>query len=509
MNAFSRQARAATLFRTGDGQPGGLPRVPPVTIAGTALLLAALTGHFFADGRVTYAAALVFGVCYGPVVLLNFTVAFACYVAVLFVQDVSALSVAPNSMGVLILLGWAGNVITRSARGSVFREQPRLLFAVAMFALWLSLSVLWASSSYDATNGLQDWLLAITAFLVVTTALHSPRQVTIIAVAFIVGAVASVAFGVASGALSAAATGASETALQGRFTGGGGDPNVQAAGFLTAMFLCSGLWSLAHGKLRRAAIVVAFVVVTVGFFATQSRGGLISLALTTIAGYVLLPDQRKRLLGLLGAGGVGLGVIAAVNSGAITRITDVGGGTSGRNDIWTVAWRIFEDHHWVGIGVSNFQALEPHYTLKVGALSRVDLIAEVPHYVHNVYLQMLTEAGVIGLALFLVVIVGSVRASWVAARRFDALGRRGYGDLARAVLMAEVAMLAAQFFISDGEDWRLWILLGLGPVMLSIARRTGREPDPVQAAALRPGSELPVARRDLRNVPRSPRLSAN
>ena len=38
--------------------------------------------------------------------------------------------------------------------------------------------------------------------------------------------------------------------------------------------------------------------------------------------------------------------------------------------------------------------------------------------------------------------------------------------------LRQLAMLSAQFFISDGEDWRLWILLGLGPVMLSLARRT-------------------------------------
>jgi len=238
------------------------------------------------------------------------------------------------------------------------------------------------------------------------------------------------------------------------------------------MFLCPGLWPVARSRVARVSLLLAFTSVAVGFFATQSRGGLISLAFAAAAGFVLLPRQRKRLLGLAGAASVGLGVIATVNPGAVSRITDFGGGSSGRTDIWAVAWKIFTDHHWVGIGLSNFQTVEPRYALRSGELKRADLITEAPHLVHNVYLQLLTETGAIGLLIFLCVIAGCLRASWLAARQFDMIGRLGYGDLARAVLMAEIGMLSAQFFISDGEDLRLWILLGLGPVLLSLARRT-------------------------------------
>ena len=101
---------------------------------------------------------------------------------------------------------------------------------------------------------------------------------------------------------------------------------------------------------------------------------------------------------------------------------------------------------------------------------------------------MLTECGVIGFALFMIVIVGCMRTSWLAARRFDATGHVGYGDLARAVLMAEIAMLSALFFISDGEDLRLWILLGLGPVLLSLARRTKPTHETMTAEESRPAA---------------------
>ena len=448
--------------------------------------MGAVAGRFFADGRITLAAAIVLGICYAPLVFLNLTMALAIYVAVLFVQDTAALSIGPNTMGVLVFLGWIGTIVTRSARPAVVREQPRLLFALAMFALWLTLSAIWAQNPSDTEGGLQTWLIAIVAFVLTATTLRSTHDVTTIAVAFIAGSVISVIFGIAGGALSAGANSANAIALQGRFTGGGGDPNVQAAGYLVGIFLCAGLWSLAQRGLARLGLLLAFIVITIGFFATQSRGGLLSLVFAAVAGLLLLPLQRRRILGLAGAAGVALVIIAFVNPGAIARMTNVGGGTSGRSDIWTVSWNIFSNHRWVGVGLENFPVVEPHYTLKVGALNRVDLIAESPHLVHNLYLQLLTETGVIGFLIFLVFIAGCLRASWLAAQRFDANGRVGHGDLARATLMAAIAMLAAQFFISDGDDWRLWILLSLGPVLLSLARRAsplGVSSDPLDQSA--------------------------
>ncbi len=510
MSSISTSPRASRWGSAPVAAPRGarwIPAIPPSLIAGTALVVAVVAGRFLADGRMSLAAALVLGVCYAPLAFLDLTMALAIYVAILFIQDIAALSVGPNSMGVLVFLGWIGTLFTRSARLGILRENSKLLLALGLFALWLTLSVEWAGNATEAGNGLETWLIAIVAFVLVLTTLHTPRDVATIAVAFIVGAVLSVLFGLYNGALTASATSASESALQSRFTGGGGDPNVQAAGFLVAIFLCAGLWSLARRGATRVALVLAFITVTIGFFATQSRGGMLALAFAALAGFVLLPSQRKRLLGLAAAACVGLGVIAVVNAGAIARMTDFGGGSSGRDDLWAVAWRVFQDHPWFGIGISNFQTVEPRYTLKSGVLTRVDLVAEAPHLVHNVYLQLLTETGIVGLLLFLVVIAGCLRASWLAARRFDALGRPAYGDLARASLMAAVAMLAAQFFISDGDDWRLWILLALGPVLLSISRRGSAAPAGTTRRRLSARAGPGVPRRGPRSGLRRPRSS--
>ena len=142
---------------------------------------------------------------------------------------------------------------------------------------------------------------------------------------------------------------------------------------------------------------------------------------------------------------------------AFDRLTSFGGGGSGRDDVWTVAWRVFEHHPYLGVGLGNFQVVEARYVLLPGNLTHVHLISETPKLTHNAYLGLLTETGVVGLVLYGIVAVLSLRTSWLAARQFDLVGAVGLGNLARSVLIATIGMLAAMFFISNPYDPRLWV----------------------------------------------------
>jgi O-antigen ligase len=148
-----------------------------------------------------------------------------------------------------------------------------------------------------------------------------------------------------------------------------------------------------------------------------------------------------------------------------------------------VALRIFHQHPLIGVGLDNFTVFEPRYALDPGRLIDARIVSEAPVLVHNTYLQLLVETGPIGLLALLIVVFISLRASWLAARRFDALGRIDYANLARAVLIGTIGVLAADFFLSNGNDFLLWILFALGPVMLTLAKswpakRTGLELGP-------------------------------
>jgi O-antigen ligase len=470
----------------------------PTLIALAGVLGALLFGYLLGDGKEEYGVALVFAAAYIPLVFLDLATAIAVWVAILFFTDLTALQKGPHLVGVLMALGWLGTFLNRRGSLRLLAHHRRVLLSVAVLCSWVSLTIAWAAFPGKAATEAAYWWFAALALLIVMTSVKAPREAALIALAFVIGAGISVLIGVASGGLSTAAT--SEAAVSGRLVGGAGDPNEAAAGYVAAMYLTLGLFSVYKRSTSRLALGALFVLLTVGMLATKSRGGLVALAVAAIAALILAPGQRKRLLGVLGCGAIAVAIFSAANPGTLSRITDIGGGSDGRSDLWAVALEIFRRHPWVGIGGGNFIVVEPQYALQSGPLQSTGLIVAQPHLVHNTYLQLLVEEGIPGLLLYLLVLVVCLAAAYRAARVFERLGQRANADLTRAVMMGTIAMLAANFFITDGDDWRLWVLLGLGPAMLTIANRATRGAEP---GAVHPTSRPPRGRQTPRPLLRS------
>ena len=452
------------LTLSSDSPHRSPPHIPALPIAAAALAAAAAAGRYIAEGRVSIGIAIVLAAGFFLAVFLDIAIAIATWVGVVFIQHLSALSVAPTAIELLILLAWIGTGGARRGRLPVLRTQRRLFLVILLFAAWLTFSTVWSPApGRSAAEAAVVWE-SVLVFVVVATSLSSPRDVLLVVIAFVVGSDVSVLLGLAGvGNLSS---------IAGRLVGGGGDPNAQAAGFLAAAFLGAGLMTIVARR-ARPWCAAGLILTMAGFFATKSRGGLVALVFAALAAVILLPAYRRQILGAMMAGGVAITVWVSANPNAFTRITDFGGGGSGRTDLWTVAMRIFNQHPVVGSGLNSFQTLEPRFALDPGNLAQVHVVAEAPEVIHNTYLQLLSETGLIGLAAFILLALLTLRASWHAARLFDALGERGFANLARAVLIGEIGMLAAIFFINDSQDPRLWVLFALGPVLFSLARRQG------------------------------------
>jgi O-antigen ligase len=433
------------------------------------MLAAVAAGRFVAQGRMALGVAIVFAVAYMLLAFLDLAAAIAIWVALLFVVHLPVLGLAPTAIQILLVLAWLGTAGIRRGRLPVLRVHRWLPIAIMLFACWLTLSIAWAERADKAASEAGYWWEAVLVFVVVATTLTTPRDVRLVALAFVIGSVVSATIGFLG--LGDPTDPTRARAVGDRLVGGGGDPNFQAAAFLGAMFVTGGLISVYRRPAARIALSLALALITAGFFATQSRGGLLALGFALIAAFVLLPRYRARIVGLAVVAGMGLAAWLPSNPEALDRLTQIGGSGSGRRDEWTVAWRIFGEHHLTGVGAGNFTSIEPRYVLEPGSLSHVRLIAEAPTKVHNAYLQFLAETGVIGLVAFLLVLLGSLHACWLAARRFDALGHRDHADLARAILIATIGMAAAMFFISNADDYRLWVLFALGPVLLTLAKR--------------------------------------
>ena len=450
-----------------------IPRVPPALIAALAVLAALIAGRSLADGSIAMGLAVVLAAAYVPLVFVDLAAAIAVWAGLLFIVHLSVLSVGPTAIEILLFLGWLGTARARRTRLPVLREHHLLVGAIVFCACWLTFTISWAEKPGKAAISAGYWWQAVAVFVVVSTTLVRPRDVRIVALAFVVGAIVSVAIGLAG--IGGPSNSLRAEAIGSRLVGGGGDPNGQAAAFLAAMFVAGGLIGVVRRPAARITLSVALAFITIGFFATESRGGILALVVALVAAFVLLP-QRARVLSWAIIAAAGLAVYLQFRPTALHRLTHFGGGGSGRLDEWTVAWRIFRGHPLIGVGLDNFTVLEPRYALQPGKLSDVRVVAEMPGLVHNTYLQMLVETGVVGLIVYLGVVFACLRASWVAARRFDALGRSDYANLARAVLIGAIGMLAANFFLTNGNNFELWTLLALGPVMLTMAKGWQKRP---------------------------------
>jgi len=261
------------------------------------------------------------------------------------------------------------------------------------------------------------------------------------------------------------------TQAEGRFGGGFGDPNLLAAGLVPAIALAVGLYAGSSSGVR-VALIGSIAILAAGLGASGSRGGLVAALISIVAAFALGRGRRLQLAALLATTIVFVGAFVATSSpGTWERVRSFDSGGTGRVDLWTVAWRMTEDHPLTGVGVNNFRSESSQYVFEPGSIEDVGLIVERPHVVHNVYLQQLAETGVIGLGLFVVVIGAALAGTWRAAVGLDRAGDERGASLARALLIAQLGALSASVFLSNGYDKRIWLLLALGCAMLGIAER--------------------------------------
>jgi O-antigen ligase len=178
------------------------------------------------------------------------------------------------------------------------------------------------------------------------------------------------------------------------------------------------------------------------------------------------------VMAVVGLFGVGY-FVALAPQASKDRITKLDGGTS-RTDIWRIGGRMVSAHPVRGVGSGNFQLSSVHYLLKNPGAVRYDYFVDHPKVAHNTYLHVLAELGLVGLALFLSIIGFAVVCAFRAAQLFTRRGDRDMELLTRGLLLAMIGLLSADFFISAQYSKQLWLLLGLGPVMLMIAKTRSR-----------------------------------
>lgn len=210
------------------------------------------------------------------------------------------------------------------------------------------------------------------------------------------------------------------------------------AGFVELLFplpLASLLFWEQRGDSRLLFRLSTLVLLVAGILSI-SRGGLLAMGGQLLLFGILLLRQtgRRRAGRSRGSRGwtllIGAGVVVALSwwIGSQSLLSRLATFEQGARDYsvvtrlayWNAAWRMLLDHPLSGVGVGAFPSVYPRYGSSSAQLERVE-------EVHNDYLHLLVETGLIGGGLLLAFLVFCVR-SWRAQVR--QMATAGRGDLA-------------------------------------------------------------------------------
>jgi O-antigen ligase len=397
----------------------------------------------------------------------DLTTAVAVFTFGSFAEAVQAggAATASKGLGALLVISWLLALARRRGGRSVpslFAGQRGFLISGLGLLVWSALSVLWAQSRSAALLGTSRFAQDLLVLPIVYSGVWRMRHVRLVAGAFVSGALFFTAVGAVAGT---AAAGAGS-----RLGGALGDPNDTAAALAAAAVLG---FALGAGEIRSAARrrcwFVAATLAVLGLVATASRGGLVALGATAVVAVVVAGRWRRQALLAAASGAILVGVWFVLLAPASSK-NHLSTLQTPRTTIWTVAGRAIAANPIVGLGNNNFTNASKNYLIQPGATTRADQIITTPEPAHNTYLEIWADLGIVGILLFAGVVLFALRAALLAAAALGAAGRHSEELLAKALLVATVAMLAAYFFISYQYSKQLWLLLALAPPVLAAAR---------------------------------------
>ncbi|MEX2108303.1 MAG: O-antigen ligase family protein [Solirubrobacterales bacterium] len=382
----------------------------------------------------------------------------------------SALSVSKLG-GVLLAISWLAFVLTREDGKSDFLSvHPVMSIVLGIFLGWVALSSLWAESTAAVTSSLWRYLLNAILFLIVFSAIRTHRQAVMVVTGFLAGSAAAGLYGMF---FIASAVPIAETGRLGSSTL---DPNELAAVLVAGMALSVGLLMNVRDPGAKLIVASAGGFCFLATMLTGSRGGLVALTCMLIAAIVFGGRWRPQLAvaGAVMAMFTAFYITSLAPAEVRERVTATAGETrttEGRTTLWQIGGRMVRAHPLNGVGAGNFQVSSRHYLIQPGTVFRSDEILLGNKETHNTYLQTAAELGLIGLGLFLTIILFSLGCLVRAAGIFRKGDKVSHEALARSMIVATIGLLAADFFISEMFSKQLWLMLGVGPALLGIARR--------------------------------------
>jgi O-antigen ligase len=241
------------------------------------------------------------------------------------------------------------------------------------------------------------------------------------------------------------------------------------------------LWS-ERSRRRRLAAAAATALITAGVVLTFSRGAAVGFALVVLM-MTALRYIKLRQLAVIAAG---LALIVAVVPaygerlswlGAVTHLAGTRPASDANHDSGNLRSRatevvaaglVFADHPILGVGPGMFPEYYGEYAERVRYGWLEGRVEPEGREAHNLYAGIAAETGAVGLALFLGIVLVTLR-DLRRARRLALHRNVELANTTTAFMLAVSAYLATGLFLQLSYQRYFWLLMALAAAAASIA----------------------------------------
>lgn len=353
-------------------------------------------------------------------------------------------------LGVLLFLAWLVRALVRS---EPLRVSPALGWA-AFFGLAVGLSLLLAPDPADSVFDSLRYALFIVFFFLVLQLTHTIEDVRRVVRVVVLSCTLAAGWGL---------YGFVALDLE-RAAGPIEDPNDFA--YLMSCALPLACYLLVEERRRRMLWGFCCVLLLGATLATLSRGALVGLV--ALAPWAII-TRRVPLSGVL-LSGVALLSVAALAFALWApllqdRLEKKGNiadkNVAAREALWSGAVRMAEDRPLTGVGPGRFGLEASTYVRN----NPIDLREPV---VHNSYLHVLAEIGLLGLIGFVGFLASSWRLLARGRKRAISIGDRDGQRLATAMQASLIVAIVAGAFLSEQFTTPFWMIGALATVVAGV-----------------------------------------
>jgi O-antigen ligase len=364
--------------------------------------------------------------------------------------------------GIILACSWLLALLSDRRRPLLFRDRPVIGAFLAAYLSWAVVSVLWSTHTGATVYEFKRLAQAVLLCVVLFSVARSARDLLVLLWGYLAASVATSVYALASGVAIAG----------GRLTGGVNDPNYLASELVLAIIAGGYLLGTTRRFTYRVVLVCAVGIDLTAFLLTQSRGGVIGIAVGVAAAIVVAGRTRAVVLALATlAAALAVGYFALIAPAQVrTRITDFSSSaSSGRSDSWQIAWLIAQAHPLAGVALGGYRDEQLKYVATTIDIQHIGFVLNDRLVVHNTYLETLAELGLVGFLLLGGTMALSVRSGWKAIRLADQAGDPGLANAFRGLVAGSCGLFGSYVFVSAEYEKQLWIALALLAASSSVA----------------------------------------